>query len=257
MQTITIPRAIYRHFASDATAHLDGKGDGKPCGGGWISKRKKCSQKGAQKLAASLKAGDKGAIARVQSGKKKAADRQVLKRAVIADKGKKARDIQPQSGATPGYQDKLRELSNLGTKPPNATPKAKTPTVSAGRISGLKRDVESGSFSTAGFHSKTADRLKTALDRGDDVGVSLSEKSDYGAKVSLIIGGRENPLTKSKMKHSDIKGYFGVESKDPPASKKTDPKQRELARLKKAGFNVKKRKDSRVTIPRRLYRLYS
>jgi len=71
----------------------DGKGDGTPCGGGWISKRKKCSKKGAQKLAASLKAGDKGAIARVQAGKKKARDRQSLGRAVIADKGKKARDI--------------------------------------------------------------------------------------------------------------------------------------------------------------------
>ena len=93
MQTITIPRVIYRHFASATSARLDGKGDGTPCGGGWISKRKKGSKKGAQKLAASLKAGDKGAIARVQAGKKKAGDRQSLSRAVIADKGKKARDI--------------------------------------------------------------------------------------------------------------------------------------------------------------------
>jgi hypothetical protein len=85
MQTITIPRAIYRHFASDASARLDGKGDGTPCGGGWISKRKKCSKKGAQKLAASLKAGDKGAIARVQAGKKKAAERSKLKREVAED----------------------------------------------------------------------------------------------------------------------------------------------------------------------------
>jgi hypothetical protein len=40
-----------------------------------------------------LKAGDKGAIARVQAGKKKAAERQGLSRAVAADKGKKARDV--------------------------------------------------------------------------------------------------------------------------------------------------------------------
>lgn len=77
----------------DLLYRLDGKGDGKPCGSGWISKRKKCSKKSLAKLTAALKAGDKGAISRVMSGKKKAADRQALKRAVEQDKGKKARDV--------------------------------------------------------------------------------------------------------------------------------------------------------------------
>ena len=76
---------------------MDGKGDGKPCGGGWISKRKKCSKKSLKRLTADLKAGDKGAIARVRSGKKKAAARQKLTRQVEADKGKKARDIVPKT----------------------------------------------------------------------------------------------------------------------------------------------------------------
>jgi hypothetical protein len=71
----------------------DASGDGKPCGGGWISKRKKCSKKSLAKLTASLKAGDQGAISRVQSGKGKAAARQKLAREVARDKGKKAKDI--------------------------------------------------------------------------------------------------------------------------------------------------------------------
>ena len=78
----------------------DGKGDGKPCGDGWISKRKKCSKKSLKRLTAALKAGDKGAIARVRSGKKKASDRAKLKRAVEADRGKKVRDIKPKPEST-------------------------------------------------------------------------------------------------------------------------------------------------------------
>ena len=71
----------------------DSKGDGVPCGSGWISKRKKCSQKGAEQLKAALKAGDKGALARVASTRKKVADRNKLKREVAADRGKKAMDV--------------------------------------------------------------------------------------------------------------------------------------------------------------------
>jgi hypothetical protein len=54
-----------------------------------------------------LKAGDKGAIARVQAGKKKAAERQGLSRAVAADKGKKARDLPggaPKEGVGARYE---------------------------------------------------------------------------------------------------------------------------------------------------------
>ena len=100
----------------------DGKGDGTPCGGGWISKRKKCSKKGAQKLAASLKAGDKGAIARVQAGKKKAGDRQSLGRAVIADKGKNARDIP----APPPAQTKVKPPAKTKKKSVGAATREET-----------------------------------------------------------------------------------------------------------------------------------
>jgi hypothetical protein len=74
-------------------ARMD-KGQGKPCGKGYISARKKCSEKGLQQLVADLKSGDEGAKKRVARGKELAKGRQELSRQVQADKGKKARDKQ-------------------------------------------------------------------------------------------------------------------------------------------------------------------
>jgi hypothetical protein len=51
---------------------LDAKGQGKPCGRGFIAPGKKCSAKGSRQLAADLKAGDAGAKARVATGKQNA-----------------------------------------------------------------------------------------------------------------------------------------------------------------------------------------
>lgn len=61
---------------------LDRKGQGKPCGKGFISARKKCSREKSQQLARDLNAGDAGAKARVSRGKQLAGDRQKLRREV-------------------------------------------------------------------------------------------------------------------------------------------------------------------------------
>ena len=68
---------------------LDQRGQGKPCGKGFISARKKCSAKGAQQLAADLKAGDAGAKQRVAIGKRNAQNQQALRKAVKAAAGQK------------------------------------------------------------------------------------------------------------------------------------------------------------------------
>jgi hypothetical protein len=76
-------------------AKLDAKGQGKPCGKGFISARKECSEKGRKQLASDLKSGDEGAKKRVARGKELAKSRQELTRQVQADKGKKPRDVAP------------------------------------------------------------------------------------------------------------------------------------------------------------------
>jgi hypothetical protein len=60
---------------------LDAKGQGKPCGRGFIAPGKKCSAKGSRQLAADLKAGDAGAKARVATGKRNAMAQQAARRA--------------------------------------------------------------------------------------------------------------------------------------------------------------------------------
>jgi len=60
----------------------DRKGQGKPCGKGFISASKKCSADKAKQLAADLKAGDPGAKSRVARGKELAAERLRLRREV-------------------------------------------------------------------------------------------------------------------------------------------------------------------------------
>jgi hypothetical protein len=60
---------------------LDAKGQGKPCGRGFIAPGKKCSAKGSQQLAQDLKAGDLGAKARVAKGKQNAMAQQAARRA--------------------------------------------------------------------------------------------------------------------------------------------------------------------------------
>lgn len=60
---------------------LDAKGQGKPCGRGFIAPGKKCSTKGRQQLASDLRAGDLGAKARVARGKQNAMAQQAARRA--------------------------------------------------------------------------------------------------------------------------------------------------------------------------------
>lgn len=59
---------------------LDAKGQGKPCGRGFIPAHKKCSAKGRQQLASDLRAGDLGAKARVERGKQNAMAQQAARR---------------------------------------------------------------------------------------------------------------------------------------------------------------------------------
>lgn len=59
---------------------LDAKGQGKPCGRGFIPANKKCSAKGRQQLASDLRSGDLGAKARVARGKQNAMAQQAARR---------------------------------------------------------------------------------------------------------------------------------------------------------------------------------
>jgi hypothetical protein len=59
---------------------LDAKGQGKPCGRGFIAPGKKCSTKGRQQLASDLRAGDAKAKARVATGKRNAMTQQAARR---------------------------------------------------------------------------------------------------------------------------------------------------------------------------------
>lgn len=98
---------------------LDQRGQGKPCGKGFISARKKCSAKGAQQLAQDLKAGDEGAKKRVAIGKRNAQNQQALSKAVREAKGQKAyvkpNPEQEQGGA---IQKKGGELARVAKEPP-------------------------------------------------------------------------------------------------------------------------------------------
>jgi hypothetical protein len=59
---------------------MDAKGQGKPCGRGFIAPGKKCGTKGRQQLASDLKAGDAKAKARVATGKRNAMAQQKARR---------------------------------------------------------------------------------------------------------------------------------------------------------------------------------
>lgn len=59
---------------------LDAKGQGKPCGRGFIAPGKKCSAKGSRQLAQDLRAGDAKAKARVATGKRNAMAQQAARR---------------------------------------------------------------------------------------------------------------------------------------------------------------------------------
>ena len=91
--------------------HIDRKGQGKPCGKGFISASKKCSSEKAKQLAADLKAGDSGAKERVAKGRDLARSRQQLKREVERDKGKKSTPIEDRS-----LEDLFIETERIGNK---------------------------------------------------------------------------------------------------------------------------------------------
>ncbi len=64
---------------------LDAKGQGKPCGRGFIAPGKKCSDKSRKRLASDLRAGDAKAKARVATGKRNAQNQQKARRGAKTD----------------------------------------------------------------------------------------------------------------------------------------------------------------------------
>jgi len=112
---------------------LDAKGQGKPCGRGFIAPNKKCSAKSSKQLAADLKSGDEGAKRRVATGKKNAMAQQSARRAAQPNppteesmpqkqpKAKRPKSSVDRLGRTPKQQYKqassaVRELEMRGVK---------------------------------------------------------------------------------------------------------------------------------------------
>lgn len=87
----------------------DQRGQGKPCGRGFISSRKKCSPEKAKQLATDLKAGDEGAKKRVAIGKRNAQNTQKLKGQVKAAKAKRAQE----EDAKPDSQRKKPRIKDM------------------------------------------------------------------------------------------------------------------------------------------------
>lgn len=92
---------------------FDRKGQGKPCGKGFISESKKCSKKGAETLAQELKSSDPKVAAaakkRVEIGKRNAKQRSEVKRQVEAAT-KKKRETE---AAKPDTKRKKVKMSDL------------------------------------------------------------------------------------------------------------------------------------------------
>jgi hypothetical protein len=90
---------------------LDAKGQGKPCGRGFIPKDKKCSTKGRQQLAQDLRSGDLGAKARVAKGRQNAmaqqAARRIEKNNALVDR-RMAEETQKNAERNAGSQSKRK-----------------------------------------------------------------------------------------------------------------------------------------------------
>jgi hypothetical protein len=111
---------------------MDAKGQGKPCGRGFIAPGKKCGTKGRQQLASDLRAGDAGAKKRVATGKQNAMAQQAARRAARPKppveetpppqpKAKRPKSNVDRFGRTPKQQykqakSKVRELKMRGMK---------------------------------------------------------------------------------------------------------------------------------------------
>lgn len=94
---------------------LDAKGQGKPCGRGFIAPGKKCSAKGRQQLAQDLKAGDAKAKARVATGKQNAMAQQKARR---AETQKNAERSAASKGKKSGKPHWTKAIQEEGYKPP-------------------------------------------------------------------------------------------------------------------------------------------
>jgi len=109
---------------------MDAKGQGKPCGRGFIAPGKKCGTKARQQLASDLKAGDAKAKARVATGKRNAMAQQEARRQArgvapaeqqTQPKPKRPKPKVDRFGRTPKQQYKqaksaVRELKTRGVK---------------------------------------------------------------------------------------------------------------------------------------------
>lgn len=198
---------------------FDRKGQGKPCGKGWISANKKCSETGRKQLVADLKSGDAGAKARVRRGKDLAQQRQELKRQVQADKGKKARDIQPRA-IDPEVEKLLKEVDDIAADFNQKMTKAKgmAAELTAGAVSLQKQTSEFGSEVSPqntvspfkrGLHKRPKNTIApTSLTPTKKMLDQLKVLEDLGKEAERQVRKIKGTYTPSDKNPKDLKGMM-------------------------------------------------
>jgi N12 class adenine-specific DNA methylase/DNA repair protein RadC len=91
---------------------------------------------------------------------------------------------------------------------------------------GLAARINRDSFMGPNWYASTVKKLRAALDFGWPIEIQAIEVSDYGGKLNAIIRGEVMPLTRGKVRHSDIGFHFGpqtrqkvsMENPTPPAT---------------------------------------
>lgn len=173
---------------------LDQRGQGKPCGKGFISSRKKCSAKGAQQLAQDLKAGDEGAKKRVAIGKRNAQNQQALRKAVAAAKGQKPYvKPTPELGQGGAIQKKGGELARVAKETPKAKSSSKQQQIDEKYASDNPTDADADNWlKEAVLEYSRPDKKKAESSALEEM------KKTYGVHESFFTeGSPEHKLAKS------------------------------------------------------------
>jgi hypothetical protein len=138
-------------------------------------------------------------------------------------KENKARDLPGKARVTPGYEQKLKALAQIGKSPAKKitsipSPKAKETAERFGGVQGKKeqknafsKNDRGGLFDTPVMKGKSIDRIRRAFESGVDVSYSLEDETSFGAKVNATIGKDTFSVTQKKLRDKDLKGYFGID----------------------------------------------
>lgn len=181
---------------------LDQRGQGKPCGKGFISARKKCSAKGAQQLAADLRAGDAGAKARVAIGKRNAQNRQALRRAVQSAKGQKPfvkPGAEPEQGGA--IQRKGGELARVTKESPQDKGQTKRQKIDEKYASDNPTDADADNWlKEAVAEYARPDKKKADADALEEM------KKQYGVHESFFVEGSPEHDRAKSVKDKDSLG---------------------------------------------------